>query len=86
MVVPGSAAPSQSPSSASAADEDAYSEDGASRFLDDELDDEDEVEGMSVLGGSEGSAMGTPRSSLRRGVKMEGSVMSSEDGRMSIDR
>jgi hypothetical protein len=83
----GEEAGSSAPPVISSGGDDEYSEDGASRFLDEELDEdeEDEVEGMSALGGGEESVMGTPRSSAGR-RKIEGSVMSSEDAKTSIDR
>ena len=57
------------------------SEDGASRFLDEgELDDESEVDGMSVLQGMGGAVPSMAR------VVVRGSVMSSEDAKCSIDR
>ena len=67
-------------------DDDTHSEDGASQLLEElDEDEEDEVEGMSVLGGDEGSYLGTPRSTNMR-LRIEGSVMSSEDAKTSIDR
>ena len=63
-----------------------YSEDGASLFLDEGLlDDEDEVDGLSVLDGGEisRSRMRTPIASPRRAL---GSELSVEEARSSIDR
>lgn len=55
------------------------SEDGIDRDLDEE--DEDEVDGLSVLSGGDESEIGTP---VRRMIKVE-SELSVEDARSSID-
>ena len=61
-------------------------EDGRSRLIDgQEEDEEDEVEDMSVLDEDAESVFGTPRPSVGRRMKVEGSVMSSEDAKTSID-
>ena len=69
--------------------DDELSEDGASRFLDDDEDDEDVVEGMSAL---EGHIQTVPHSSSgslnvqMRSLRVEGSVLSSDDAKSAIDR
>ncbi|CAD6564913.1 MAG: hypothetical protein TREMPRED_000395 [Tremellales sp. Tagirdzhanova-0007] len=68
--------------------DDELSEDGASRFLDDDEDDEDVVEGMSAL---EGHIQTVPHSSSgslnvqMRSLRVEGSVLSSDDAKSAID-
>ena len=78
--------PSTSPSkmrSTRSVTADDSSEDGASRFMDEGLDDEDEVDGMSVLEMRPESVGGTP---VNRRKLNAGSVTTTEDASSCIDR